>query len=160
LSRKVVVLVLAGLVVFGASGCSALEEVQTRVSMAGTCASAVGIMTEMGEVGQLITSKPEEAGTYADRLGELSANLGALSSGDFELDTALSDVSSGVDIIVESLRNPGRESLAAMPEKIEQTKLDFIQVANVCQGLLRQERSPEARSQGPEALKFFSKGLV
>jgi hypothetical protein len=160
LSRKVVVLVLAGLVVFGATGCSALEEVQTRVSMAGTCASAVGIMTEMGEVGQLITSKPEEAGNYADRLGELSANLGALSSGDFELDTALSDVSSGVDIIVESLRNPGRESLAAMPEQIEQTKLDFIQVANVCQGLLRQERSPEARSQGPEALKFFSKGLV
>ena len=149
MSCKFAVAALVGLVVFGATGCSALEEVQTRVSMAGTCASAVGIMTEMGEVGQLITSKPEEAGTYADRLGELSTSLGALSSGDFELDTALRDVSSGVEIIVESLRNPGRESLAAMPEQIEQTKLDFIQVGNVCQGLLRQERSPEAQSQEP-----------
>jgi hypothetical protein len=36
-----------------------------------------------------------------------------------------------------------------MPEQIEQTKLDFIQVGNVCQGLLRQERSPEAQSQEP-----------
>lgn len=34
-----------------------------------------------------------------------------------------------------------------MLEQIEQTKLDFIQVGNVCQGLLRQERSPEAQSQ-------------
>jgi hypothetical protein len=155
LSRKAVVATLVGLLVLGATGCSAIVEVQTRVSMASTCASAAGIMTKMGEVGQLITSKPEEAGTYADRLSELSNDLEALSSGDFELDTALSDVSSGVDMIVESLRNPGRESLAAMPEQIEQTKLEFIQVADVCQGLLRQDRSPEARSQASEALKFF-----
>lgn len=137
MSRKAVVAALVGLVVLGTSGCSALDAVQTRVSMASTCASAVGIMTEMGEVGQLITSKPEEAVTYADRLGELSADLEALSSGDFELDTALNDVSVGVETIIESLRNPGRESLAAMPEQIEKTKLAFIQVGNVCQGLLR-----------------------
>jgi len=157
LSRKVIVAALAGLVVFGATGCSAFEEVQTRVSMASTCASAAGIMTEMGEVGQLISANPAEAGTYADRLSELSANLGALSSGDFELDTALKDVSVGVETIVESLRNPGRDAVAAMPEQIEQTRLAFIQVGSVCQGLLRQERSPEARSQGPEALKFSQK---
>jgi len=136
LPRKAVVAALVGLLVFGASGCSAIDEVQTRVSMASTCASAAGIMTEMGEVGQLISAKPEEAGTYADRLSELSTDLEALSSGDPELDIALRDVSVGVETIVESLRNPDRDALAAMPDQIEQTRLAFIQVGSVCQGLL------------------------
>ena len=134
--RMAIVATLVGLLVIGATGCSALEEVQTRVSMAGTCASAVGIMTEMGEVGQLITAKPEEASTHADRLSELSADLEALNSGDPELDEALNDVSVGVEAIVDSLRKPGKDSLLAMPANIEQTKLAFIQVGSVCQGLL------------------------
>jgi hypothetical protein len=152
--RVAVVAALAGFFVLGASGCSALEEVQTRVSMATTCASAVGIMTEMGEVGQLISAKPEEASTHADRLSVLSADLEALSSGDLELDGALNGVSVGVESIVDGSREPGRDSLAAMPARIEQTKLAFIQVSNVCQGLLRQERGSEARTKEPDALKF------
>jgi len=150
----VFVAALVGFLTLGASGCSALEVLQTRVSMATTCASAVGIMTEMGEVGQLITAKPEQADTYADRLSELSADLEAVRSGNLELDVALKDVSVGVETIVDSLRKPGGESLATMPAKIEQTKLAFIQVGNVCQGLLRQEGRPEARPQESEAIKF------
>ena len=61
---KAVVAALLGLMVVGASGCSAVEDVQTRVSMAGTCVSAAGIMQEMGEIGLLLSANPLAAGTY------------------------------------------------------------------------------------------------
>lgn len=134
---KAVVGVLVSVMVAGASGCSAVEEVQTRVSMADTCASAAGIMREMGEVGLLLTTNPVAASTYADRLSELSGDLEALSSSDPELDTALDDVSVGVLGILESLRNPGRDSLALVPQQIANTQLAFMAVGNACEGLLR-----------------------
>ena len=134
---KSVVAALLGLMVLGASGCSAVEEAQTRVSMAGTCVSAAGIMQEMGEIGLLVSSNPLAAGTYADRLSELSTDLDALGSGDPELDGALDDVSGGVNTIIESLRNPGMEALGVIPEQIAQTQIAFMAVGTSCEGLLR-----------------------
>jgi len=134
---KAVVAVLVGVMVAGVSGCSAVEDAQTRVSMAGTCASAAGIMREMGEVALLLTTNPVAASTYADRLGELSGDLEALGSSDPELDTALDDVSMGVSGILESLRNPGRDSLAVVREQIANTQLAFMAVGSACEGLLR-----------------------
>ena len=134
---KAVVAALVGLIVVGASGCSAVEDVQTRVSMAGTCVSAAGIMQEMGEIGLLLSANPLAAATYADRLSELSTDLDALGSGDPELDGALDDVSAGVNTIIESLRNPGVEALGVIPEQIAQTQVAFMAVGTACEGLLR-----------------------
>ena len=134
---QAVVSCVVGLMVLGVSGCSAVEQVQTRVSMADTCASAAGIMREMGEVALLLTTNPLAASTYADRLDELSGELEALDSRDAELDTALDDVSMGVSGLIEVVRNGGSDALKVVPEQVAKTQLAFMAVGSACEGLLR-----------------------
>lgn len=108
-----------------------------EVSMADTCASAAGIMREMGEVALLLTTNPLAASTYADRLDELSGELEALDSRDADLDAALDDVSMGVSGLIEVVRNRGSDALSVVPEQVAKTQLGFMAVGSACEGVVR-----------------------
>jgi hypothetical protein len=113
------------------TGC-ANNPVADSISSLQVCASSVRILTGMEEALRLALANPMAAGTYTERLSELSDEFAALKPRDSELATAHTALSARIDVVVETMENPSASGLAALPAVIAESQSALRDYAEAC----------------------------
>jgi hypothetical protein len=121
-------LVLASVAV---TGCAS-NPLANSISSFQVCTESLRILTDMEEVLRLALANPLAAGTYTERLSELSDEFSALDPQDAELDTAHSNLSARIDVVLETVENPSVAGVAELPTAIAESQMALRDFTTAC----------------------------
>jgi hypothetical protein len=102
------------------------------VSSLQVCTKSLRILTDMEEVLRLVLANPLAAATHSERLSELSDEFKALEPQDASLATSHEDLSSQIDLILQTVANPSVSALANMPTVIAESQGPILAFAEAC----------------------------
>lgn len=127
---------LAISVVFGLalSGCGVGQQVEL-LTTGMACARAEILLGKMTNILIQIAANPIGSRTYVKRMRELSNEVSDIRSLNDELNSSLIDLSLGVNRILDSIENPGLNSLIEIPEGIADIQGSLDGVYEKCEQL-------------------------
>jgi hypothetical protein len=102
------------------------------ISSLEVCTKSLRILTDMEEVLRLALANPLAAGTHSDSLVELSDEFKALTPHDADLATAHENLSSQIDLVLETVQSPSVSSLAELPAVITGSQGALLAYAEAC----------------------------